>query len=97
VPACPERDLPNELAFLPSLNASLISDGKAFRAGAEGGLDSGAKLLGLPLEVGHVLRRPWLPSIAARRLRRFDFALRNNRVCRATQPSGLCNLATPRR
>jgi serine/threonine protein kinase len=38
------RDLPRELAFLPSVNASLISDGKAFRAGADVICDQLAKL-----------------------------------------------------
>ena len=38
------RDLPKELAFLPNLNASLISDGKAFRTGVDGICDQIAKL-----------------------------------------------------
>lgn len=38
------RQLPREIAFLPSLNASLISDGKAFRVGVDAICDQIAKL-----------------------------------------------------
>ena len=38
------RDLPKALHFLPQLNASLISDGKAFRTGADGICDQIARL-----------------------------------------------------